>query len=150
MINPKHRAFALLGGAVLWLAAPASFAGPGSAATTTANAPRAAFAATHPTFRPPGNRHVRHHGRAPLGAFWPTTGSFYAPTDDQALAGAPQFQPSDIHYTYSYDVPWDWAHRYPPAVAPADRPYVASCGPEIVTVPGRRGGEHTVNVFRCY
>ena len=27
----------------------------------------------------------------------------------------------DIRYTTTYDVPWDWAHRYPPNVAPSER-----------------------------
>jgi hypothetical protein len=55
-----------------------------------------------------------------------------------------------MHYTYTYDVPWDWAHRFPPAVAPSDRPYVSSCPAESVTVTGRGGKEQTVNVIRCY
>jgi hypothetical protein len=46
-------------------------------------------------------------------------------------------------------VPWDWAHRYPPNVAPSAKPYVSSCPTESVTVPGR-GGDHTVNITRCY
>ena len=51
---------------------------------------------------------------------------------------------------YSYDIPWDWAHRFPPLVAPSERPYVPSCPTEIVTVAGRDGREQTVNVTRCY
>ena len=58
-------------------------------------------------------------------------------------------QPSNIHYTYTYDVPWDWVHRFPPMVAPSDRPYTQSCATETVNVPGR-DGERTVNVMRCY
>jgi hypothetical protein len=57
---------------------------------------------------------------------------------------------NDVHYTYTYDVPWDWAHRLPPQVAPSDRPYVPSCSVEGVTVPGNGGEAHTVNVTRCY
>jgi len=53
-------------------------------------------------------------------------------------------------YTYTYDVPWDWTHRFPPNVVPSDRPYVPSCPTEQVTVPGRGGAEHTVNITRCY
>ena len=55
----------------------------------------------------------------------------------------------DIRYTYTQDVPWDWPHRFPPMVAPSDRPYVQSCAAETVTVPGRNG-ERTVNIMRCY
>ena len=94
--------------------------------------------------RPP----FRHHGRNAFGGFWPTAGGYY----DGASYGAPVIdvtQPSNVHYTYTYDVPWDWAHRYPPAVVPSDRPYAPSCTTEVVTVPGR-GGDQTVNVTRCY
>ena len=61
----------------------------------------------------------------------------------------PPPQSGDVHYTTTYDVPWDWAHRFPPAVAPSDRPYVPSCPTETVTVPGRNG-QQTVNVTRCF
>ena len=57
---------------------------------------------------------------------------------------------NDVHYTYKYDVPWDWAHRYPPNVVPSDRPYVSSCPTEIVKVPDNNGQEQTVNITRCY
>jgi hypothetical protein len=64
------------------------------------------------------------------------------------LEGAP---PSgDVQYTYKYDVPWDWAHRFPPNVTPSNRPYVPSCTDESVTVPGRDGTDHSINITRCY
>ena len=56
----------------------------------------------------------------------------------------------DVHYTNTYDVPWDWAHRLPPMVAPSERPYLPSCPTETVTVTGRGGQEQTVNVMRCF
>jgi hypothetical protein len=58
---------------------------------------------------------------------------------------------TDVNYTYTtkQDVPWDWAHRFPPMVAPSNRPYVPGCSSEPVTVPGS-SGDHTVNVIRCY
>lgn len=94
---------------------------------------------------------VHHHHRRGFG-FWPGGGFYYggAPYGEPMAAEASML-PADVNYTYTYkqDVPWDWAHRYPPAVAPADRPYVSSCSSEPVTVPGR-SGEHTVNVIRCY
>lgn len=37
---------------------------------------------------------------------------------------------NDIHFTYKFDVPWDWAHRYPPNIF--TNPLVAS--PPAVTV----------------
>jgi hypothetical protein len=90
-----------------------------------------------------------HHGRG-FGSLWPAVGgySYYDGTPYNAPA-IDVTQPSNIHYTYTYDVPWDWAHRFPPNVVPSDRPYAPSCTNEVVTVPGR-SGEHTVNVTRCY
>ena len=80
--------------------------------------------------------------------FWPGDSSFYGPSNGEPILDGTQGASRDIHYTY--DVPWDWAHRYPPAVAPSDRPYVPGCGSETVTVPGHDGEERTVNVVRCY
>ncbi|MBR0795125.1 hypothetical protein JQ615_06985 [Bradyrhizobium jicamae] len=106
-------------------------------------APRGAFAGPHPAFPA-----FRHHGRVP-GTFWPGDGGYYyGPTGEPVAEGAPPLS-NDVRYTYTYDVPWDWAHRYPPAVAPSDHPYVSSCPTETVTVPGR-GGDQTVNITRCY
>jgi len=68
-----------------------------------------------------------------------------APADVVAPSGS-----NDVHYTYTYDVPWDWAHRLPPQVAPSDRAYVPSCSIEGVTVPGNKGEAHTVNVTSCH
>jgi hypothetical protein len=130
--------------ALTLVANEASAAGAGSAAPA-----RGAFAAVP---RPPVAHAFRHHrGRGFFGgAFWP--GDFYGPVDGgEPIANVPP-QPSstDINYTYKYDVPWDWAHRFPPNVTPSDRPYVTSCPAETVTVPGRDGLDHTVNITRCY
>lgn len=99
---------------------------------------------------PAGAPHLGHHHRRGF-SFWPGGGFYYggAPYGD-APAQAVTL-PTDINYTYTYkhDVPWDWAHRYPPMVNPSDRPYVPGCSNEPVTVPGR-SGEQTVNVIRCY
>ena len=59
---------------------------------------------------------------------------------------APLSGPPEVRYTYTQDVPWDWAHRFPPNVTPSDRPYVPGCGAEAVDV----GGGKTDNVIRCY
>lgn len=91
----------------------------------------------------------RHHHRGFGATFWP--GDFgYGATYGEAPPDVAQPTSNDTHYTYTYDVPWDWAHRLPPQVAPSDRPYVPSCSVEGVTVPGHDGGEQTVNVTRCY
>ena len=86
-------------------------------------------------------------------AYWPGGGFLYWPptTDSYADMAQPPLS-NDVGYTNTtntYDIPWDWAHRYPPNVVPSDRPYVPSCPSETVTVPGR-GGEQTVNIIRCY
>ncbi|MEY9185569.1 hypothetical protein ABIA41_007004 [Bradyrhizobium sp. USDA 313] len=83
-------------------------------------------------------------GRAAAGFFYDGAGT------SQPFVDAGQPLSSDVRYTYTYDVPWDWTHRYPPNVVPSNRPYVPSCPTEQVTVPGRGGSEHTVNIMRCY
>ena len=103
---------------------------------------------------PLAGRPFAHHQlrRGFASGFWPAGGFYYG--------GGPYSEPlvdnslpltNDVNYTYTYkqDVPWDWAHRFPPAVNPSDRQYVPSCSNEPVTVPGR-SGEQTVNVIRCY
>ena len=72
------------------------------------------------------------------------------PSTGEPIIDATQPPSGDVRYTYTYDVPWDWAHRYPPNVIPSDRPYVSSCPAETVVVPGRGGGEQSVTVMRCY
>ena len=130
-----------LGVAAFVLAPNGAFARPGAAS-------RAAFASTHPISHPFAGRSFRHHRGI---GFWPPVGGyFYAPDGVPATDVAPPPTSSDVHYTYTYDVPWDWAHRFPPNVVPSDRPYVPGCSAETVTVPGRDGREHAVNVTRCY
>jgi hypothetical protein len=134
---------ASLGAVVLVLSVNAAEAGsPGGARGAFA----AARAGVHPHF--PG-AFRRHHRIGSFGAFWP--GDFDYGPEGEPLAGVPQPPASnDVRYTTTYDIPWDWAHRFPPMVTPSDRPYVPSCTAETVTVPGRDGGDHTVNVTRCY
>ena len=92
-----------------------------------------------------------------MGGFFPGAGGFfYDPSygSDGSYGDAPVQPPQqssqDIRYTYTYDVPWDWAHRYPPNVTPSDRAYVTECPEQTVTVRGRDGTEQTVNIMRCY
>ena len=88
----------------------------------------------------------RHQFRS-FGAFWPGYGDFgnTPSTYGEPMQVPPQPTSTDIHYTQTYDVPWDWAHRFPPNVTPSDRPYVSSCPVETLTF-----GDKTVNVMRCY
>jgi hypothetical protein len=121
-------------------------------ATNDASARSAAGArgavASRPVARPFAPHAFRHRGRN--GAFWPgVDGTYYGP-DGAPITDSQAAMSNDMHYTYTYDVPWDWAHRFPPNVAPSNRPYVSTCTSEPVTVPGSRGGEQTVNVTRCY
>jgi hypothetical protein len=112
-------------------------------------APAARIAPAHSIARPFAGHPFRHFRGNNLGTFWPGGGFFYDPSTSQPLVDVTEPPSRDIRYTYTYDVPWDWAHRYPPAVVPSDRPYVTTCPSETVTVPGRNG-EQTVTIMRCY
>jgi hypothetical protein len=128
--------------AALVLAANNTFARPGAAHGGRSPS-------THSISHPPGIHSFRHHRRN--NAFlWPSVGGLYYGPNGEPFADVTQPVSSDVHYTYKYDVPWDWAHRYPPAVTPSERPYVPSCPSETVTVPGRNGEPQTVSVMRCY
>jgi hypothetical protein len=99
------------------------------------------------TARPFTAHAFRHrHG----GVFLPGFGGDFYGSDGLPVTEVTRPTSSDVHYTYTYEAPWDWAHRNPPNVAPSDRPYVPGCKAEPVTVPGSNGGEHVVNVTRCY
>jgi hypothetical protein len=138
---------ASVGAVALTLAANQTFAEPGTAHSGS-------FASTHPNFRPAVAHALGHRRANNAGVFWP--GDF----GDGASYGEPPANitppgSGDVHYTYTYDVPWDWAHRYPPSVAatpsePAVRPYVQGCQAQAVTVPGADGKDQSVNIVRCY
>ncbi len=132
-----------LGAVALMLAANETSARSGGAA-------HAGFASTHSISRPSVAPSIRYHRRNNAGTLWPAVGDFAYGPNGEPLVGATPPISGDVHYTYTYDVPWDWAHRYPPNVTPSDRPYVSSCPAETVTVPGRGGAEQTVNITRCY
>jgi len=105
----------------------------------------------HSLPRVPLAQSFRHHRRNNVRALWPAVGGFlYAPPNGDPALDVTQPISRDMHYTYTYDVPWDWAHRYPPAVTPSERPYLPSCLAENVTVTGRDGEEQTVSIIRCY
>ncbi len=133
--------FASFSAAALLLAASDGFARPGGAG------PRGGVAAAHGPIGHGGRFHNRNAWN-----YWPGGGFYYGPSAGEPFAGAAQPIPDDIKYTYtySYDVPWDHTHRFPPNVIPSDRPYVPSCPSETVIVPGRGGTEHSVNIMRCY
>jgi hypothetical protein len=101
---------------------------------------------------PIGPRPFLHqHRRGVAGGFFPGGGYYYGGPYGEPMADTSLPLTNDVNVTYTYkqDVPWDWAHRYPPMVVPSDRQYVPACSSEAVTVPGQ-GGDQTVNVIRCY
>jgi hypothetical protein len=139
---------ASLSGLALILASNATFA-----ASSAARGGVRAFAA-HPMFRPSIARSFRHHRGLNVGAFWPGEGDWIDSSSygQPGVDAAPPPTSGDVHYTYTYDVPWDQVHRFPPNVTPSARPYVPDCTAQTVTVPKREGTEQTanINIIRCY
>ena len=151
----KHRIYATAYIAslsvALTLAPSASFGRSGavvgvkSASTNSAFRPSAMRSRVHANF---SSR--RDHGQRNAGwALWATAGGFYGINQN--------LQPSDFepnlyvarsiseHVTYTYDVPWDAVHRYPPVVR-----YASGCRSQTVIVPRGYGKKQSVNIVRCY
>jgi hypothetical protein len=143
---------ASLGAIAVMLAAGETFARSG---TTS----RGAFASTHAISshaisshamtHPSALRPLRHHRINNAGIYWPSGGDgFYGASSGEPTAEVGQPPSGDVHYTY--DVPWDWAHHYPPVLTPSGQPYVPSCPTQVVTVPGHDGKRQTVNITQCF
>jgi hypothetical protein len=132
---------ASLGAVALMLAANETFA-------RSAAGHRGGFTSTHSISHRSVAQSLRHHRRNDVGILWPAeAGFFYGPSNGEASVDVTQPIPDDIPHTNRYDLPWDWAHRYPAS----ERPYVPSCPAETVTVPGGHDGkEQTVSIMRCY
>jgi hypothetical protein len=128
----------------LMLAASPALARSGAASS------RGAFASMHHSISHRSLAQFRHIRRRNAGTLWPADDGSYGSSDGEPMVDAAQPVSGAVPSAYSYDIPWDWAHRFPPLVAPSERPYVPSCPTEIVTVAGRDGREQTVNVTRCY
>jgi hypothetical protein len=97
---------------------------------------------------------ARHRNRIDNGfvAFFPDD-NYYGDYYNQppgGPAGLTQPIPNDVGNANANEIPWDWAHRYPPLVVPSDKPYVASCPTETIKVPGHFGQEQSINITRCY
>jgi hypothetical protein len=112
-------------------------------------AARGAFASAHR----PGNHFFRHDRRSRAGTVWPGDdddyggyGGYYGPNGEELTPPTS----GGVRYSDTYGIPWDWAHRFPPAVVPSNRPYVPTCPAETITVPDGRGGTGQVNIVRCY
>ena len=141
--------YRVFGALVASLSVAAVVLAPNPAFAGSATPHGGSFASTHAASHLPAIRSFRHHRRG--GIFFPGVDAFdYGTPSGEPLVGATQPPSGDVHYTYTQDVPWDWAHRYPPAVEPSNRPYVSSCPEETTTFPGRDGKDRTVNVIRCY
>ena len=100
-----------------------------------------------------GSNFRHHRGQQQQQPFiwtWDMTdyGPSYGPIDQTPPEAAPPIGGGP--YAGPNDIPWDWAHRYPPTVSPSTRPYVSSCAAETVTVPDGHGGNGQVNITRCY
>ena len=115
-------------------------------------------ASTHSTFHPSLTRSPIHHNRRNRGIFFPAAESFFWDGQPNVEITPPISGPvsDDINDTYKYDIPWDWAHRYPPSFfasppAPPAPPvsYVPGCPAQTVTVPGADDKDQTVTVVRC-
>jgi hypothetical protein len=139
---------ASVGAAALVFAASGAFARSGTA-------PNAVVAAKHSLAR----HHVLSHRNFRRNNNNLNNNGFFAAWPDDypngSTPGVPpvdltQPLPSDIRNSQAYDIPWDWAHRYPPIVTPGEKPYVPTCPSETVKVPGHNGNEQTVNITRCY
>ena len=117
-----------------------------SARTGTASR---AFTPAHSISHPAFAHTLRHSRRRNAGFVWATDSYGYGSPDGTPLADGTAPPSGDVHYTTTYDVPWDWAHRLPPNVTPGDRAYVPSCPTQVVTVPGRNGSQN-VNVTQCF
>ena len=113
------------------------------------------FSAARPIANASAAPWFRHRARHNSGNYWLGAGGYYdGPSNGGRFADfmpdVTQSSSREIRYTYTEDVPWDWAHRFPPMVAPSDRPYVSSCSTEPVKVPDGNGDERIINITRCY
>jgi hypothetical protein len=135
----------------LTLAPNASFGRAGGAAGgkyATAHAashPSAVRAKIHSNFSL-----LRDHRQRNAGwGLWPTAGSFYGINQGMQPSniepGAEVVQSISQHITYTYDVPWDAVHRYPPAIK-----YASGCRSQTVIVPRGYSKKQSVNIVRCY
>jgi hypothetical protein len=150
MAYKVYAAFIASLGVALTLASSESFGKSGAASGGRS-------ASTHSKSHRSIARSQHHHSRN-TGAFWSAAGGFfYNPPNSEPNVDITQPQSGNVHYTCTYDIPWDWAHRCPPLVSPSEppsgqvgRPYVPGCPAQAVTVPTGDGKEQTVNIVRCY
>jgi hypothetical protein len=126
-----------------------------AAASLSFVAPQGASAApVHAGGSHPGGGHGHHaliRPRASRTAGWGLWGNgamIYAAPQSPAIEPVAGSGTLSQHVTYTYDVPWDAVHRYPPALRTYE--YAQGCRTDRQTVPGHSGGKQTVNITRCY
>jgi len=148
-----YSAFIMFVGVALTAASNQAFGGSGAAHGGIA-------ASTHPTtFRPSLVRFPNRHFGRDRGNLFPAVGGVYwGPTDGQPYAeGTPPItRPMSGEINHTFDIPWDWAHRYPPgffgspfATSAPPVAYSPGCATQTVTVPGADGKDQIINVVRC-
>jgi hypothetical protein len=150
MAYKMYAAFVASLGVALTLASNQTFGGSGVAHGVAA-------ASAHPTIHPSVTRSPNHHRGRNIGTFFPAGGGyFWEPPSGEPIVELTQPMSGDITYTYKYDVPWDWAHRYPPSffAGPPKPPsppvaFFPGCPKQTVTVPGADGKDQTVTMVRC-
>jgi hypothetical protein len=154
MIYKAYAAFIMSLGAALAVASNQAFGEPGAAHGGVS-------ASTHSPFHPSLARSPHHRNGRNRGAFLPVDGGFFwDPSNGEPNVDVTQPLSApisgDVNYTYKFDVPWDWAHRYPPSffASPPKPPsppvaFVPGCPAQTVTVPGDDGKDQTVAIVRC-
>ena len=153
MMYKVYAAFLMSLGLALALVSDQAFGGPRGGVSAS---PHSSFHRSFARF---------HHLGRRRGDFFPGDFFWGGPYGDQLngdvvppISGPIGPASNDINYTYKQDIPWDWAHRFPPGYfgspaqpsssAPA-MAYVPGCARQTVTVPGADGKDQTVNVVRC-
>lgn len=151
MAFKMYPAFIVLFSVVLTLASSKSFG-----RSSAENGGRSALArsGSHRSFA----RSLNHHHGPNRGAFWPGGGSFvYEPSNGEPKIDVTRPISGDVHYTCTYDIPWDWVHRCPtfikpsePISAPVVIPHVPGCPTQTAKVLMGDGKEETISIVRCY
>ena len=158
MVHKVHTTFLMSLGVALTLASNQAFgqAVLGGRPTFTHSNFHHPFVHNRPNFRPLVNHRLN---RRNFGSFFPG-GFFFGPSNGPFASevAQPFSEPvtGDFHYTYKYDVPWDWAHRYPPSffASPPGLPappvnYQPGCAAQTITVPGGDGKDQSISMVRC-
>ena len=122
------------------------------------SAPGGATASTSSMVHPSVARSPNFHNRRNGGTFLPPLGPYFSGPSNGSHLEFVQPMSGEINYNYTnkLDVPWDWAHRYPPSwVAPPPPPpslpveIQHGCSEQNVTIPTGDSRNQTINVVRC-